>query len=89
VPRSASRAAPNGTADFWVDDLLQMTVYHADGTISSYTADDSAACTADTVLATSPTSLNPYSLAGTNHVLVTFSDRCGATTATPMSTRGL
>lgn len=67
----------DGIADFWVDDLLKMTVFHADGTISYYSADDSNGCTADTVLATGPTSLKPYFLAGTNHVLVTFSDRCG------------
>lgn len=67
----------NGRSEFWVDDLLQMTVFHADGTISRYTADDSAGCTADRVLTTPPTSLSPYFMAGTNHVLVTFGDSCG------------
>jgi uncharacterized membrane protein YgcG len=67
----------DGASSFWVDDILELDVTHADGTTSTYRADDSDGCTASTVLNTKPTSLASYFKPGINTVHVTFSDACG------------
>lgn len=69
--------SPDGTASFWVDDILQLDITHEDGSHATYHADDSNGCTADTVLTTPATSLAPYLKPGTNRIQVTFRDTCG------------
>jgi hypothetical protein len=67
----------DGTADFYVDDLLKVTVTHPDGTVLSTTFDDSNGCTADTILTTHPMNIARYLQWGLNKVHLTFSDACG------------
>jgi hypothetical protein len=67
----------DGTASFYVDDLLRVTVTHPDGVVLSTTIDDSNGCTADRVLTTPPTNIARYLRFGVNKVQVTFSDACG------------
>ena len=66
----------DGTASFYVDDLLKVYVTHPDGTVAGTTIDDSNGCTASTVLATPPTNIARYLQRGINKIHVTFSDAC-------------
>jgi hypothetical protein len=67
----------DGSADFYVDDLLQLEITHPDGSVVHRQIDDSAACTADTVLTTAPTNIAPLLQWGVNKVRLTFRDACG------------
>jgi hypothetical protein len=67
----------DGTSNFYVDDLLAVTVTHPDGTVLSTTIDDSNGCTADTILTTPPTNIARFLQFGVNKVHVTFRDACG------------
>lgn len=69
--------SPDGTASFYVDDLLQVSITHPDGTTAATTVDDSNGCTADTVLTTPATNITRFLQYGVNKVHLTFSDSCG------------
>lgn len=69
--------SPDGTAEFYVDDLAQVVVTHSDGVVVTTQIDDSNRCTADHVITTPPTDIARYLQGGINKVSLVFKDACG------------
>jgi len=67
----------DGRGEFWVDDMLDLSITRFDGTTVTRHFDDSAGCTSDTVLPSAPVNLGADLQNGINLVRVTFRDTCG------------
>jgi hypothetical protein len=67
----------DGMSTHVVDDVLEITVRHPDGTPASRTVDYSSSCTAKSPTGASPIDLSTYFAEGVNTVQVILRDNCG------------